>query len=257
MANVVKHLQMTDGTICDITCGTYLLVYNFNLTAFSVKDRHVSTLTPESITNLSTGEVVTNIPNIAEANLYVGIKINNSRNPSFYGIVTHTAFNTDYKLCGIWVRDLSGIIKQYAYNGSFNANTYNISSFTITEQTSINTGARDIVATVESDFSAVGIDGVYGANFFTTGFIAPRLYFKGTNAFCSFHRYYVLLPDNTVYGDSMSALFESYINDTTTQFTLVCEYVIQLGSTSTIKLNLPFKNANDLNLVLGSYTATT
>ena len=253
MANEVKHLRMTDGTVCDIKNSAYLLKYNVFTTTMNLYQGDGVVSNPssvDSITDLQTGATITDIPDIETADIFVIIKL-------YGGDVFTKLYN--YSSTYLRAKGCSPVMTTrniFSYQISINKADLKLTYFRITPTNGADWVSIDRVITVDTNFNVVSDEGAGTAeSFFNNGGTPPRVYFKGTNKFCCFRRWYITDMQDNIITDSFYELCQSHGSNVNYQFKLVFEYGLHGYTTDGIKLTQTITNSNDGNMRYTSFTA--
>lgn len=251
MANEVKHLVMTDGTICDIKNSAYLLKYNVFTTTMNLYqgDGTGNPINVDSITDLQTGTTVTDIPDIETADIYVLIKL-------YGGEVFTKLYN--YSSTYLRSRGCSPVMTTdniFSYTITVRKSDLKLTFCAVIPTTGANWVSIDRVITVNTSFT---IDSDIGAgsdeSFFNNGGVPPRVYFTGNNKFCYFRTWYITDTNDNVITTPLYELCNTYGSNVNYQFKLVFEYSLA-GSSGGIKLTQTVTNSNTGNMVFTAFTA--
>ena len=257
MANLVKHMTMTDGTTVDITANTYLLTYRLNTNAYRVCTHYIyNDLTILSIRNLVTNETVNTIADIDEANLIVCIGLNEN-NPTFYTIVKKGYRNGRiYNLEAIYTRDSAGAFINYIFTANLNSSTYKLTSVKFSLMSGVQVGATDRLLLIDAQ-NNVTVDGVNRADFFNTGLVMPRIYYIPATMFATPITWYVLDSNNVKLQKAINTIFNDYDNDFSTLLTIVYEYRIGTSTTTFYLKQTIRNNNNSLDITYGTFSFGT
>lgn len=263
MANLAKHLTMTDGTTVDIPigCKAYLMQFTKKFTAFQLwHGIYESSITADKITDLNTGEIVNAIPSTDLENslVFVHLIINNKnlfsivRKEYQYNSTTVLTRSIRDTLRIEWSTPLYVNIEGYLDTSGSSINAINYIRMKVASNT--DNEVLDGIAKINSS-NVVSFDTVSGADFFVRNMRAPRVYFEPGSFFCDYMGSYFTEDNGTVLTKPAYYIFGTYGSDTTTYFKVVHTYRLMGGSTL-YKLTERFKNtANSFNITFDN-TAT-
>jgi len=253
MANEVKHLRMTDGTICDIKNSAYLLKYNVFTTTMNLYqgDGIVSNpISVDSIIDLQTGATITNIPDIETADIFVIIKL--------YGGEVYTKLY-NYSSTDLRAKGCSRVMSTpniFKYTVTINKSNLNLTYCGVTPTNGADWASIDKVITVDTNFSVVSDIGAGSdESFFNNGGVPPRVYFTGTNKFCYFRTWYITDMQDNIITTPFYELCNTYGSNANYQFKLVFEYSLAGSSSGGIKLTQTITNSNTGNMRFTAFTA--
>lgn len=259
MANV-RHFTLTDGSTVDIPIDTKAYVMKFTLTRTAFQLWHgtlESSLTADSITDLSSGLIVPGIPTseIDKAIVFIHLFINNKN------FLTILRKNYVYNSTSIQSRSIVDTLRV-----EWSTPIYlNIEGFLDLSGTTVNTLLSlrlkvssvtdaenlDINVSVASG-GALTFDSPSNIDFFISHMRQPRVYFEPAAMYadpCGF----AFADDNgNILNKSASYIFGTYGSDTTTYFKVIHYYRIANSSTVS-KLTQRFRNsANNFRISFDS-----